>query len=184
MRRARWSVGGAAVVGVLLVGGWWIAYGDQGHPFGDERACAGSDVPLEQALDGVRLGLPAGAEDVHYVTHATAPEGGVRVAVAFRSTRRAMRTYLSENRIVTKELDSLDDGRFENGDVGADPKTLGLCGGVPVILGPAAGIEKKVDLGGAEQYVDIALQLSDGFPGSIRTPTDVLITVRNAPLWG
>ncbi|MGI5455907.1 hypothetical protein ACQEWB_22540 [Streptomyces sp. CA-249302] len=184
MRRARWAVGGTAVVGVLLVGGWWIAYGDQGHPFGDGRACAGSDVPLQQALDGVRLGLPEGAEDVHYVTHATAPEGDVRVAVAFRSTRRAMQTYLSENRIVTKGLDTLDDGRFENGDVGAEPKTLGMCGGVKVILGPAVGIEKKVDVGGAAEYVDIAMQLSDDLSGSIRTPTDVLITVRNAPFWG
>lgn len=57
---------------------------DEGHPFGDARACEASDLPLRAVLDVVGLPLTAGAKDVHYVTHSPAAAGQVSPAVAFR----------------------------------------------------------------------------------------------------
>ena len=62
----------------------------RGHPFDDARACEGSDIPLQVALDVVRLPLPAGAKDVHYVTHSSGGAGEVSLAVVFRVSGAAM----------------------------------------------------------------------------------------------
>ncbi|MFG2784779.1 hypothetical protein ACGFY7_44025 [Streptomyces prunicolor] len=55
---------------------------EEGHRFGDARACEGSDSPLRVALDVLRLPLPAGAKDVHYVTHSSKPVTTVSLTVA------------------------------------------------------------------------------------------------------
>jgi hypothetical protein len=68
MRRLWWVAGSGCVLLALGMGGR-LGFLDEGYPFADARACEGSDVPLQQELDAVRLPLPAGAENVHYVTH-------------------------------------------------------------------------------------------------------------------
>ena len=177
--RGLWWVAGSGCVLAALGVGLWLGFMDEGHSFGDARACEGSDVPLQQELDVVRLALPAGAESVHYVTHSTAAAGGVRLAVAFRSTSQAMQAYLRENKIVTEGQRNLNDGRFELGDVGGAPSSLGLCGNVAQIQAPAVLIDKQREaLDGQEEIVDIALQLNPAdMAGSIRPTTSVLLTV-------
>ncbi|MFJ2234340.1 hypothetical protein [Streptomyces sp. NPDC087859] len=177
MRRVWWAVGGGFAAAVLAVGGWLVA-ADKGYPFADARACEGSDVPLEQELDVVGLPMPAGARDVHYVTHPAAKDGDVELAVAFRSTAKVMRAYLEQHRIVTSGFTHLADGRFLTGDVGTPPASLGLCGGVPQIYAPAVLVEQqRTDFGGEPETVDIALQTDPGRIGTLRPTTDVLLTV-------
>ncbi|MFI9601835.1 hypothetical protein ACIHCX_18565 [Streptomyces sp. NPDC052043] len=173
MRRL-WRVAGSGCALLMLGVGGWLGFSDKGYPFGDARACEGSDVPLQQELDVVRLPLPAGAENVHYVTHSRAAAGEVRLAVAFRSTSQEMEAYLRENKIVTEGLHDLTDGRFELGATAADPAYLGLCGNVAQIDAPAALIDQQHE-GLLQVKVDIAVQLSDS--SSIRPTTNVLLTV-------
>ncbi len=166
----------AAVAGTAA----WGVFGRGDHPFDDARACEASELPLRQALDDARLTLPAGATDVHYITHTRARSDGVRLAVSFHSTRGAMHAYLRGAGLVTEGLDNLDDGRFDLGDVGRDPATLHLCGGAPHIAAPAALIEKRrARVDGTPETVDVAVQLNASAYGSIRPSTDVLLTVRD-----
>ncbi|MBP0460791.1 hypothetical protein [Streptomyces montanisoli] len=181
MRRQWWVAGSGCALLALGVGGW-LGSLNRGYPFGDARACAGSDVPLQQELDVVRLPLPDGAENVHYVTHSTAAPGDVRLAVTFRSTSHAMQAYLRKYKIVTEGLHTLDDGRFALGDVGADPSHLGLCGKAAPIQAPAVLIDKQREgLGRQEDTVDITVQLSPDIYGNIRPTTSVLLTVSESP---
>ena len=68
---------GAPVVAAIVVVAWFFGWGFFGadHPFGDERACAGSDVPLQPALEDAGIALPADATGVHYPTR-SAPQDG------------------------------------------------------------------------------------------------------------
>ncbi|POX52705.1 hypothetical protein C3489_17140 [Streptomyces sp. Ru71] len=173
MGRTAWGIGGASAL-LVLAAGWWYAEGDAAHPFGDRRACAHSDVPLDQALGATGLSLPAGAEDVHYVSHAAAASGEVRLAVSLRSSRHALRAYLRDSHLVP-DVDDLDD--YNHGDAGNDPATLGLCGGARAILAPAAQVDqRRAAADGSAQTVSVAFQLSPA--GTIRATADVQITVR------
>ncbi|WP_052745199.1 hypothetical protein [Streptomyces sp. WM6386] len=181
MRRMWWAVGGGFAAVALTVGGWLVA-ADKGYPFADARACEGSDVPLEVELDVVGLPMPTGARDIHYVTHPTVGSGDVELAVAFRSTAKAMRAYLEQNKIVTSGFTHLADGRFLTGDVGTPPAYLGLCGGVPPIHAPAVLVEQqRADFGGDPETVDIALQTNPGDISTLRPTTEVLLTVTRTP---
>lgn len=181
MRRMWWAVGGGFVVVVLAVGGWLVG-ADKGYPFADARACEGSDVPLEQELDVVDLPMPAGARDVHYVTHLTAATGDVELAVDFRSTAKAMRAYLEQNEMVTSGFTHLADGRFVTGDVGAPPASLRLCGEVPEIYAPGILVERqRRDFRGEPETVDIAVRTKPGDIDILRPTTDVLLTATRTP---
>ncbi|MGW0838357.1 hypothetical protein [Streptomyces prunicolor] len=177
-RGVRIGIGVGVVAGLLAAGAWlWEAFAEEGHPFGDARACEGSDVPLQVALDVVRLPLPAGAQDVHYVTHASRPAGEVLLAVSFRVSGPALDRYLRKKEIVPAGVDWLTNGPYENGDVGADPSSLGLCGGVRPISAPAVLVEKTVNaMDGSPQTVDFAIGLPEGY-GTVPATTEVLLTV-------
>ncbi|WP_416958673.1 hypothetical protein [Streptomyces sp. Agncl-13] len=179
MRRGvRIGIGAGVVAALLAAGaGLWVAFAGEGHPFGDARACEGSDVPLRVALDVVQLRLPAGATDVHYVTHSSGPAGEVSLAVAFRVSGRTLDRYLRENKIVPAGVDWLGNGPYSTGDSGADPASLGLCGGEKPITAPSVDIDKRLSaLDGSPRSVDLAVGLPEGY-GRIPTTTDVLLTV-------
>ncbi|MFF2045319.1 hypothetical protein ACFVVX_33380 [Kitasatospora sp. NPDC058170] len=134
-------------LGIAAVLRWLL--GGNGHPFGDARACAGTELPLERALDSKGITLPPGATDVHYIARAGAPDGQLRLAVTFRSTRQAMNDYLTG--LEPGVLDHIDEGPFTAGDVTDVP---GLCGsthpsGVLVpqrsATGQAFGVAVEVD---------------------------------------
>lgn len=80
---------------------------------------------------------------------------------------------------VTEGQRNLNDGRFELGDVGAAPSSLGLCGNVAQIQAPAVLIDKQREAPDRqEEIVDIARQLNPAdMAGSIRPTTSVLLTV-------
>jgi hypothetical protein len=127
---ARWFGRTVAAVALVLVVGLvvtaalrWLFSGN-GHPFGDVRACAGTDLPLEQVLDAKGITLPPGATDVHYIAHSTPRAGKVALAVGFRSTRQAMEAYLVNNGLQPGLAEHLDEGPFTAGDVTDAP---GLC---------------------------------------------------------
>ncbi|WP_427920955.1 hypothetical protein [Streptomyces sp. cg40] len=155
-------------------GGWGC---DEGRPFGDARACEVSEIPLQAALDAVRLPLPAGAKDVHHVTHSPATPGQVSPAVAFRVSGAAMDRCLRANRIVPAGVDRLVNGPYATGDSGADPATLGLCGGGKEIFAPSVLVDRRVTgLDGNRRALDFAVALPDGY-GTLPATTDVLLTV-------
>ena len=182
MRWLRWAVGVGCVCGLVFAGALW-AFGRPGYPFGDPRACDGSDVPLRQELDTVGLPLPAGAQDVHYVTHSTAAEGDVVLAVEFRSTSRTMNAYLRDNKLVTKGLDTLADGRFDTGDAGTDPASLGLCGGVPLIHAPAVLVtQQRLATAGYRETIDLALQTGPTDIGRLSATPEVQLMVTHTAL--
>ncbi|MYS34584.1 hypothetical protein K388_01568 [Streptomyces sp. KhCrAH-43] len=61
----------AVVVAVLAAGAGGLVRLFQSHlsqPFGDDRACDGSDTKLPEAISAGGAPIPAGASDVHYYT--------------------------------------------------------------------------------------------------------------------
>jgi hypothetical protein len=56
------------VLAVLAGGIVWLFQDELFHPFGDVRACEGSDVQLPGVIRAGGASIPAGASDVHYFT--------------------------------------------------------------------------------------------------------------------
>ncbi|WCN05105.1 hypothetical protein [Streptomyces sp. M92] len=56
------------VLAVLVGGIVWLFQDALFHPFGDARACKGSDVQLPGVIRAGGASIPAGASDVHYFT--------------------------------------------------------------------------------------------------------------------
>ncbi|WP_329131719.1 hypothetical protein OG552_10990 [Streptomyces sp. NBC_01476] len=142
-----------AVVILVLLG---LLFGDDlfgaDHPFGDSRACAGSDTPLVPALQSQGIGLPAVVKGLHYATHEenTQAPDGVRFTAFFTSTRQAMEDYLRQQRLVAP--DQAGDPRtdaygnsLDGGDIGVPQAQCGTG----QITGDFASIPKS--LNGSEQ---------------------------------
>ncbi|MER5550897.1 hypothetical protein ABT001_04275 [Streptomyces sp. NPDC002793] len=128
-RRSRLSrLGIAALVLAVPAGGiLWLFQDELFHPFGDPRACEGSDARLSDAIGTL---LPPDASDVHYVTH----DG--RSEVSFASGRTA--EFLHRANLVPQgesPLDGQDGGAYALGE-GDSELPEGLCG--PGIRGPVA----------------------------------------------
>ncbi|WP_330238931.1 hypothetical protein [Streptomyces sp. NBC_00525] len=67
-RRLSW-LAVAVVVLVAGAGGFvWLFQDRLFHPFGDSRACDGSQTQLPQVISAGGAPIPAGASDVHYYT--------------------------------------------------------------------------------------------------------------------
>ncbi|MFD9498031.1 hypothetical protein [Streptomyces sp. NPDC060035] len=72
VRRTRlFLIIGIPIALIVALGAWlWGGVFGTGHPLGDDRACAGSDEPLQPALDLLGLTLPEGADEIRYLTTA------------------------------------------------------------------------------------------------------------------
>ncbi|MET7378600.1 hypothetical protein ABZT08_07195 [Streptomyces sp. NPDC005526] len=69
LRRRASCLGLVVLVLAVLSGGWvWLFRGDLFHPFGDERACSGSEVQLPGVIRVGGAPIPAGASEVRYFT--------------------------------------------------------------------------------------------------------------------
>lgn len=118
-----------AVLALVAGGVLWLFQDELFHPFGDARACEGSDTMLPGVISAGGVPIPADASDIHYVT-----ENG-SAQVSFLSDQ--MPDYLHRTGIVP-EGKSLFDKTFGvayalgEGD-GELPE--GLCG--PALKGPA-----------------------------------------------
>ncbi|MFE4537597.1 hypothetical protein ACFRKB_21320 [Streptomyces scopuliridis] len=124
----------AAVVAVLaLVAGGvvWLFQDELFHPFGDARACEGSDTALPGVISAGGVPIPADASDIHYVT-----ENG-SAQVSFLSDQ--LPDYLHRAGIVPEGKSVLDKtygGAYGLGE-GEGELPEGLCG--PALKGPAWG---------------------------------------------
>ncbi|MGW2541904.1 hypothetical protein ACWC5I_13805 [Kitasatospora sp. NPDC001574] len=119
-----------AVVALVAGGVVWVLQDQLVHPFGDTRACKGSDTMLPPVISAGGTALPADASDIHYFTRA-----GV-ARVSFLSDR--MPDHLRRAGFVTKGTSLFD--RSDAGSsygLGPDERELpeGLCG--PALRGPA-----------------------------------------------
>ena len=65
-----WLGVGVVVLAVVGGGGTWLLRGELFHPFGDARACAGSDLKLPGAITAGGATIPADATDVHVLFRA------------------------------------------------------------------------------------------------------------------
>ena len=121
-------LGIAALVLAVPAGGIiWLFQDELFSPFGDPRACEGSDVQLPGVIGA---GLPADASDVHYFTH----DG--RSHVSFVSGR--MPEYLHRAGLVPdgeSPLAGQDGGAYALGE-GETELPKGLCG--TGVRGPVA----------------------------------------------
>jgi hypothetical protein len=174
-RFPRWvspvAVVSVPVIAVLVVGAWLFGVFGTSHPFDDDRACAGSDVPLRAALHHAGIRLPPDATDVHYITHASPQPGQYALAVEFRSSRQEMVALLTHYGLVRGGLHDLGDGRFTTGDP-SDP--VGLCGPAP--QAPVAEITNSGSGDPAELGSQLAVDVELSDLRMIRSKTTVLIT--------
>ncbi|WP_406065787.1 hypothetical protein OG462_40290 [Streptomyces sp. NBC_01077] len=131
-RSRRWPLllGIVALALTVSAGGLvWLFQDELFHPFGDVRACEGSDVPLPVVIDPGDAALPADASDVHYVTR----EG--RAQVSFLSSR--IPDYLHRASLLPDEAPLFDDRHGAAYGLGDGEPELpeGLCGSP--LRGPA-----------------------------------------------
>ncbi|MER5409603.1 hypothetical protein [Streptomyces sp. NPDC002769] len=120
---------GLAFVAVVAGGVFWLFQDELFHPFGDARACDGSDAALTGRIVLGGVPIPADATDVHYLTKQGFAE------VSFLSDQ--MPDYLHRAGLVP-EGDSLfdeNDGSAYGLREGDGELPDGLCG--PSLKGPA-----------------------------------------------
>ncbi|MFC9623325.1 hypothetical protein ACFTXM_26130 [Streptomyces sp. NPDC056930] len=101
----------AVVVAVFALGAGslvWLFQDELFHPFGDARACEGSDTMLPKVISAGGVPIPADASDIHYATE----NGSARVS--FLSNQ--MPDYLHSAGLVP-EAESLFDKNYGGGFV-------------------------------------------------------------------
>jgi len=122
-RRRRLScLGMVVLVLAVLAGGIvWLFRDELFHPFGDARACAGSDLRLPGVISAGGATIPTDASDVHYYTH----NGGAQVTF----TSGLVPDYLRRAGIVPAGKE-LFDKKYGEPAVDDDALALpdGLCG--------------------------------------------------------
>lgn len=174
-RVPRWvapvAVVSVPVVVAFVVAAWLFGVFGGSHPFDDDRACAGSEVPLRTALDRAGIQLPPDATDVHYITHASPQPGQDALAVVFRSSSQRMEALLTHYGLVRGGLGDLTDGRFTTGDP-SDPADL--C--APAPQAPVAEITNSTSGDPGRLGSQLAVDVELGAVGMIRSDATVLIT--------
>ncbi|MGW7610413.1 hypothetical protein ACWGKW_24645 [Streptomyces sp. NPDC054766] len=165
----RW-LGCAGVVGAvlaLMAGGFvWLFQDELFHPFGDTRACDGSESRLPNVISAGGVPIPADASDIHYVTRNGVAE------VSFLSD--LMPDYLHRAGVVP-EGTPLPDERYGSpyglGD-GDSERPEGLCG--PALRGPAWSYQATGTDGGPG--AEILIERSSIDSDSFRTPARVIVS--------
>jgi hypothetical protein len=151
-----------AVLALVAAGVVWLFQDELFHPFGDVRACDGSDTMLPKVISAGGVPIPADATDIHYVT-----EKGT-ATVSFLS--RQMPDYLHRAGIVP-EGQSLFDERYGSAyGLGRDESELpeGLCG--PALRGPAWSYNST----GAVSGVNVLIERSPIGSETFRTRARVI----------
>ncbi|MER6978217.1 hypothetical protein [Streptomyces carpinensis] len=155
-----------AVLVAVLAGGTggflWLFQDELFHPFGDARACEGSDARLPDVISAGGVPIPADASDIHYVTE----NGSARVS--FLSSQ--MPDYLHRAGLVPEGKPLLEyDEKYALGD-GESELPEGLCG--PAVTGPVWSHE----LAGPRPGGSILVERSSVVPGALRAPARVIAT--------
>ncbi|MGW6568102.1 hypothetical protein [Streptomyces sp. NPDC054975] len=162
-RPRRWP----ALLGIVLlvlavpVGGLaWLFQDELFHPFGDVRACEGSERALPAVIIAGGTPLPADASDVHYVTR------GGQAQVSFLSDR--MPEYLVGADLHpegTPFFDKRNGGQYGLGD-GEPELPQGLCGSP--LRGPLWSYGKE--------SVGVLVERSPLVPDAFPSPARAVIT--------
>jgi hypothetical protein len=123
-----WLGIGVVVLAAVGGGGAWLLRDELFHPFGDARACAGSDLKLPGVITAGGATIPTDASDVHYYTR----NGSAQVTF----TSGLISDYLHRAGIVP-EGKALFDKKYGEPAVDDDELALpdGLCGSS--LRGPA-----------------------------------------------
>ncbi|MEU2433277.1 hypothetical protein ABZ611_27940 [Streptomyces sp. NPDC007861] len=110
-----------AVLALMAGGLVWLFRNELFHPFGDARACEGSDTRLPDVIHAGGAPIPAGASDIHYFTRNGSAE------VTFVSNR--IPDYLHRAGILPEGKPLFDEEYGTKGEA-ADEIELpeGLCG--------------------------------------------------------
>ncbi|MFE4449858.1 hypothetical protein [Streptomyces sp. NPDC056796] len=161
-RRPLGCLGIALLVLAVAAGGVvWLFQDELFHPFGDARACEGSEVPLSDVIGGAgSVPLPADASDVHYFT-----EHG-RAQISFVSSR--MPEFLHRSGIVPDGASPFDeryDSHYALGD-GETELPKGLCG---------TGVRGPVLSYGGTSFT-LIVERSPFTPERFRAPARAIVT--------
>ncbi|MFE4801814.1 hypothetical protein ACFRFL_44480 [Streptomyces sp. NPDC056708] len=152
------------VLAVLAGGIVWLFQDELFHPFGDVRACEGSDVQLPGVIRAGGASIPAGASDVHYFTR-----NGSAV-VTFVSNQ--MPDYLHRAGILP-DGEPLFDERYGTKGVADDEIDLpdGLCG--PSLQGPVWIYQSTSTTGSS---VSVMVERSPTVNDYFRVPARAVVT--------
>ncbi|MFB6988339.1 hypothetical protein [Streptomyces sp. NPDC056304] len=142
----------------------WLFRDELFHPFGDARACEGSDTMLPKVISAGGVPIPADASDIHYVT-----ENG-SAQVSFLSNQ--MPDYLHRAGLVPEGESLFDKNYGAAYGLGQDDGELpeGLCG--PALKGPAWSYYVT----GPGPGVDILVERSPIAYDTFRAPARVIAT--------
>ncbi|MFG2479561.1 hypothetical protein [Streptomyces fagopyri] len=155
----------AVVVAVLaLVAGGlvWLFQDELFHPFGDARACEGSDSPLPKVISAGGVPIPADASDIHYATE----NGSARVSFLSRDVA----DYLHRAGLVPQGEPLFDETYGSAYGLGSDESELpeGLCG--PALRGPAWDYVPR----GQGPGVNVLVERSPIASDTLRAPARVI----------
>ncbi|MGW3158628.1 hypothetical protein [Streptomyces sp. NPDC001089] len=152
---------GLAFLAVVAGGVFWLFHDEWSHPFGDARACAGSDAALTGRIAPGGVPLPEDATDIHYLTRHGLAE------VSFRSGR--VPDYLHRVGLVPEGEPLMDEdygGAYGWADDGHDMPD-GLCG--PALKGPVWSYRGR----GGGPGVGVLVERAPGGT-TLRTPARVI----------
>lgn len=166
LRRLLSCLGVITLVLAMLAGGIiWLFRDELFHPFGDVRACQGSDVQLPGVIDTGSATIPADASDIHYFTR----NGSAQVS--FLSGR--IPDYLHRAGLVPDGKPLFDEAYGSAYGLGDDETELpdGLCGSP--LRGPAWSYQSTGDTG---RGVNVLVERSPTINDSFRTPARAVVT--------
>ncbi|MEU1199366.1 hypothetical protein ABZ446_24500 [Streptomyces sp. NPDC005813] len=155
----------AVAVLALMAGGLvWLFRGELFHPFGDDRACAGSDMQLPGVIRAGGAPIPTGASDVHYFTR------NGSAAVTFESNQ--IPDYLHRAGILP-EGKPLFDEKYGAKGVADDEIELpeGLCGSP--LRGPVWIYDSTSATG---SRVSVMVEVSPTLRDDFRFPARTVVT--------
>ncbi|PBC65583.1 hypothetical protein BKI49_02350 [Streptomyces sp. Tue6028] len=164
--RRRLSCLGVVVAVLALVAGGlvWLFRDELFHPFGDARACEGSDMQLPGVIRAGGAPIPTGASDIHYFTR----NGSAQVT--FESNQ--IPDYLHRAGILP-EGKPLFDEKYGSKGVADDEIELpqGLCGSP--LRGPVWIYHSTSATGSS---VDVMVEVSPTLPDDFRFPARAVVT--------
>ncbi|MGW6061912.1 hypothetical protein [Streptomyces sp. NPDC055189] len=155
----------AVVLALAVVAGGvvWLLRDDVSHPFGDARACEGSEVQLPGVIVAGGAPIPEGAADVQYFTS----DGSAEVAFA----SNLIPGYLHRAGLLPEDASPFDE-RYGTKGVAEDEVGLpeGLCGSS--LRGPVRIYHRT----GAGPGVNVMVEVSPTNPDAFRAPARAVIT--------
>ncbi|KOU63944.1 hypothetical protein ADK57_20440 [Streptomyces sp. MMG1533] len=155
---------GVAFLALSAGGLVWLFQDELFHPFGDARACEGSDTSLPKVISAGGTPLPADASEIHYATD----DGTAQVS--FLTSR--LPDYLHRAGLVPDGAPLLDERYGSAYALGTDETELpkGLCG--PALRGPAWSYLATGSGPGVNVLVERSPIGTDGF----RDPARVMVS--------